>query len=96
MTEPNSTLDAKAHEMKIEGRTFFEIAAELGFSDWEEARDAVRRHWAANPLPGAAEVRERNIKILDEMRRGLENHPNGDSPARQRLIAKIEKDLDAL
>jgi AraC-like DNA-binding protein len=61
--------DAEAARLRARGRTYQQIADELGFSDKSNAHKAVQRTLAAVPVEAAEEVRKLELDKLDNLER---------------------------
>lgn len=61
--------DAEAARLRADGRTYQQIADELGFSDRSNAHKAVQRALAAAPVEAAEEVRKIELDKLDRLER---------------------------
>lgn len=59
--------DANAARMRSRGHTYHEIAEQLGFYDRHEARKAIKRVLSSTISEAASEVREMQIRQLDEL-----------------------------
>jgi hypothetical protein len=89
----SSDLDERALEMRIRGESHFEIGSQLGITP-QEAREAVSRALAAQPMPTREESRAQALGRLDELetavRRLMELGGPKDKKKAQAELRKIE------
>lgn len=63
----NAEYDARAARLRVDGLTYRQIAAELGYADHTSAMDAVKRALAAAPAEAGAEARQVELDRLDRL-----------------------------